>query len=56
MITQAFEQRAATGYTENMNGQLHCDVLETALKCCMAKFSKTKMVFQEDLALWQRRT
>ena len=39
-------------YTENMNGQLYCDVLETELKHSIAKFpKKTKMVYQE-LAPW----
>ena len=41
-------------YTENINGQLYCHVLETELKRSMAKFpKKTKMVYQQDFASWQ---
>ena len=36
--------------TENINGQLYCDVLETELKRFVAKFpKKTKLIYQEDL-------
>ena len=37
--------------TENINGQLYCDILETELKRSMTKFlKKTKTVYQKDLA------
>ncbi|CAF3398923.1 unnamed protein product [Rotaria socialis] len=40
-------------YTENMNGQLYCNILQTELKRSMAKFlKKTKMIYQQDLAPW----
>ena len=48
-----FGTTTAKVYTEDMNGQLYCDVLETELKRFMAKFpKKTKMVYQQDLAPW----
>ena len=38
---------------KNINGQLHCDVLETELKRSMVKFpTKTEMIYREDLAPW----
>ena len=38
-----------------MNGQLYCDILEIELKRSMTKFpKKTKIVYQQDLAPWQR--
>ena len=41
-------------YMENINGQLYCDILETKLNRSMATFPKeTKMVYQEDVTLWQ---
>ena len=40
-------------YTENINEELYCYILETELKRFIAKFpTKTKMVYQ-DLAQWQ---
>ncbi|CAF3183212.1 unnamed protein product [Rotaria socialis] len=40
-------------YTENMNGQLYCDVLQKEVKQFLAKTPTTaKMVFQQDLAPW----
>ena len=48
-----FGTTTAKIYTENINSQLYCDVLEAELKCSMAKFSKkTKMVCQEGLTPW----
>ena len=49
-----FETTTAKIYTENINGQLYCDILETELKHSVAKFlKKTKIVYQEDLAPYQ---
>lgn len=40
-------------YTENMNGNLYCDVLQHQLKSSMARIPKnTKVFFQHDLAPW----
>ena len=53
MGISSFGTTTAKVYTENTNGQLYCDVLETELKRSMAKFpKKTKMVYQQDLAPW----
>ena len=46
-----FGTTTANVYTENMNGQLYCDVLETELRRSMTKLSKkTKMVYQQDVS------
>ena len=38
-------------YTENMNGELYCDVLQDKVKQYLPKIPmKEKMVFQQDLA------
>ena len=48
-----FGTTTANVYTENINGQLYCDVLETELKRSMARFpKKTKMFYQQDVAPW----
>ena len=40
-------------YTENMNGQLHCDILQNEVKQFLAKTPATaKMIFRQDLAPW----
>ena len=40
-------------YTENMNGELYCNVLKNEVKQFLAKTPlQRKMVFQQDLALW----
>ena len=53
MVSQVLEQRLTRFTTENIHGQLYCDVLETELKRSMAKFlKKTKIVYQQDLAPW----
>ena len=44
--TSGFGTTTAKIYTENINGQLYCDVLETYLKRSMAKVPKrTKMIY-----------
>jgi transposase len=48
-----FGTTAAKIYTENMNGQLYCDILQKELKRSMAKFpKKIKIIYQQDLAPW----
>ena len=42
-----FETTTAKVYTENLDGQLYCDVLEIELKRFMAKFPKTKMIYRD---------
>ena len=37
-------------YTENMNGQLYCDVLETELKLSMAKLAKKLKWFTKKIS------
>ena len=45
------ETMTAKVYTENIDSQLYCDVLETELKRSIAEFpKKIKMIYQEDLA------
>ena len=40
-------------YTENMNGELYCDVLQNEVKQVLAKIpAHGKIVFQQDLAPW----
>ena len=41
-------------YTENMNGQLYCNFLETELKNAIKKVpKKTQMILQQDRAPWR---
>ncbi|CAF1534459.1 unnamed protein product [Adineta ricciae] len=48
-----FGTTSAKIYTQNMNGQLYCDVLQNQVKQSMAKIPKNiKMIFQQDLAPW----
>ena len=50
-----FGATAARIDMENMDGKLHCDVLQHQLKHSMAQIPKaTKILFQQDLAPWQR--
>ena len=40
-------------YTENMNGELYCDVIQNEAEQFLAKIpAQEKMVFQEDSAPW----
>ena len=40
-------------FTENIFGQLYCDVLQTESKNSVARFpKKSKIIFQEDLSSW----
>ena len=40
-------------YTENMNGELYCDVLQNEMQQFLAKIpAQGKMVFQQDLTSW----
>ena len=44
---------AAKIYTDNMNGQLYCDILQMELKHSLKKIRKqTKVIYQQDLAPW----
>ncbi|CAF1019607.1 unnamed protein product, partial [Didymodactylos carnosus] len=48
-----FGTTAAKIYTQNMNGQLYCDVLQKELQQSMTKIlKKTEIIFQQDLAPW----
>ena len=48
-----FGTTATKIYSENMNGNLYCDVLEHELKQSMRKIStKHRLTFQQDLAPW----
>ena len=41
-------------YTENMDSNLYCSLLQNELKQSMAKISnKTKIIFQQELAPWR---
>ena len=44
---------AAKIYTDNMNGQLYCDILQMELKHSLKKIPKlTKIIYQQDLVPW----
>ena len=49
-----FGTTTAKADTENINGQLYRDVLETELKGSMAKFPKKIKMNYRDLELWHR--
>ena len=48
-----FRTTAAKIYTDNMNGQLYCDILQMKLKHSLKKIPKlTKVIYQQDLVPW----
>ena len=48
-----FGTTAAKIYTDNINGQLYCDILQMELKHSLKKIPKqTKVIYQQDLAPW----
>ena len=52
-IISGFGATDAKIYTENMNGELYCDVLQNEVRQFLAKTpAQGKMVFQQDLTQW----
>ena len=48
-----FGAASAKIYTENVNGELDCDVLQNKVKQFLGKIpAQGKMVFEQDLARW----